>query len=214
YSFSSISSPLTALTQKKAKFEWSKACEKRFQELKDRLTSTPVLTLPEGTDWFVVYCDASRVGLGCVLMQHDYDMSVLYRPEKANVVADALCQLSMGSVAHIEDEKKELVRDVHRFARLGVQLVYSTKGGVMVHRGSESSFVIDVKSKQGLDPILMELKESVLNKSIEAFSQGGDGVHRALETVKLVPRDKYSHLEVGGCEYGSYFGIASYSKAT
>ncbi|WMV38188.1 hypothetical protein MTR67_031573 [Solanum verrucosum] len=51
-----------ALTQKKAKFVWSEACEKSFQELKDRLTSAPVLTLPEGTDGFVVYCDASRVG--------------------------------------------------------------------------------------------------------------------------------------------------------
>ncbi|KAH0773627.1 hypothetical protein KY290_010764 [Solanum tuberosum] len=67
--FSSIASPLRALTQKKAKFVWSEACEKNFQELKDRLTSTPVLTLLEGTDGFVVYCDTSRVGLGCVPMQ-------------------------------------------------------------------------------------------------------------------------------------------------
>ncbi|WMV29770.1 hypothetical protein MTR67_023155 [Solanum verrucosum] len=45
--FSSIASPLTALTQKKAKFIWSKTCEKNFQELNDRLTSTPVLNLPK-----------------------------------------------------------------------------------------------------------------------------------------------------------------------
>ncbi|WMV46137.1 hypothetical protein MTR67_039522 [Solanum verrucosum] len=38
--------------------------------MKDKLTSTLVLTLPEGTDGFVVYCDASRVGFSCVLMQH------------------------------------------------------------------------------------------------------------------------------------------------
>ena len=66
-SFASISSPLT---QKKAKYQWSEACEKSFQELKDRLTSAPILALPEGNEGFVVYCDASRVGLGCVLMQH------------------------------------------------------------------------------------------------------------------------------------------------
>ncbi|KAH0709388.1 hypothetical protein KY284_010815 [Solanum tuberosum] len=166
--FSSIASPLMALTQKKSKFEWSEVCERSFQELKDKLTSSPILTLLECTDGFVVYCDASRIGLGCVLMQHgrrlellkDYDMSVLYHPGKANVVADPLSRLSMGSVAHVEDEKKELVRDVHRLAR------------------SESSFVADVKSKQHLDPILMELKESVPNTSVEAFSQGGDGVLR------------------------------------
>ncbi|WMV46053.1 hypothetical protein MTR67_039438 [Solanum verrucosum] len=74
----------------------------------------------------------------------------------------------MGSVTHIKEEKKELVRDVHRLARLGVQLVDSTKGGVMVHNGSESSFLADVKSEQGLDPILIELKEAVLKKSVEA----------------------------------------------
>ncbi|WMV20070.1 hypothetical protein MTR67_013455 [Solanum verrucosum] len=82
----------------------------------------------------------------------------------------------MGSVTHIEDEKKELVCDVHRLARLGMQVVDSTKGRVMIHHSYESSFVVDVNSKQHLDPILMELKESVLNKSIEVFSQGGDGV--------------------------------------
>ena len=61
---------MTKLTQKKAKYQWSEACEKSFQELKDRLTSAPILTLPEGDDGFVVYCDASHMGLGCVLMQH------------------------------------------------------------------------------------------------------------------------------------------------
>ncbi|WMV60292.1 hypothetical protein MTR67_053677 [Solanum verrucosum] len=68
--FSTIASPLTKLTQKTVKFQWSEACEKSFQELKKRLTTAPVLTLPEGTQGFVVYCDASRVGLGCVLMQN------------------------------------------------------------------------------------------------------------------------------------------------
>ncbi|KAH0747210.1 hypothetical protein KY285_008867 [Solanum tuberosum] len=62
--FSSIASPLTTLIQKKAKFIWSDDCEKSFKELKDRLTFAPVLTLSEGTDGFVVYCDASRVGVG------------------------------------------------------------------------------------------------------------------------------------------------------
>ncbi|MCF7184066.1 RNA-directed DNA polymerase, partial [Corynebacterium sp. MC-13] len=60
--FSSISAPLTKLTQKKTKFEWSEACEKSFQELKTRLTTAPILSLPERADDFVVYCDASRVG--------------------------------------------------------------------------------------------------------------------------------------------------------
>ncbi|KAJ4706775.1 Retrotransposon protein, putative, Ty3-gypsy subclass [Melia azedarach] len=55
---------------KNVKFEWTDDCEQIFQELKKRLTSALVLTLPSGTEGFVVYSDASRQGLGCVLMQH------------------------------------------------------------------------------------------------------------------------------------------------
>ncbi|WMV45513.1 hypothetical protein MTR67_038898 [Solanum verrucosum] len=68
--FSSIASPLTALTKKKAKFVLSQACEESFQVLKDRITFALVFTLPKGINGFVVYCDLSRVGLGCVLMQN------------------------------------------------------------------------------------------------------------------------------------------------
>ena len=53
------------------KFQWSDDCGTSFAELKTRLTTTPVLTLPVGSDGYVIYCDASRVGLGCVLLQRD-----------------------------------------------------------------------------------------------------------------------------------------------
>lgn len=56
-SFSSIVTPLTRLTLNKVKVLWFDACEGSFEKLKDKLTSAPVLTLPEGTNGFVVYCD-------------------------------------------------------------------------------------------------------------------------------------------------------------
>lgn len=68
--FASISVPLTRLTQKAAKFQWIDACERSFQLLKDKLTTAPVLTLPVGPDGYVIYCDASGIGIGCALMQH------------------------------------------------------------------------------------------------------------------------------------------------
>ena len=61
---------MTHLTQKNARFVWSDACENSFQLLKKKLTTAPVLTLPNGEDKFTVYCDASRVGLGYVLIQN------------------------------------------------------------------------------------------------------------------------------------------------
>ena len=56
------------LTQKIVNFEWLDDCE-RITDLKTRLTTTHVLTIPEGSDGYVICCDASRVGLGWVLMQ-------------------------------------------------------------------------------------------------------------------------------------------------
>ena len=69
--FSKIVAPLTRLTQKNVKFVWSDAYESSFRELKEHLTTAPVLALPNGIDGYVVYCDASRISLGCVLMQNN-----------------------------------------------------------------------------------------------------------------------------------------------
>ena len=68
--FSKISLPLTRLTQKNAKFVWSKECQSRFEELKNKLLSALVLTILPSLGGFIVYCDASHQGFGCVLMQH------------------------------------------------------------------------------------------------------------------------------------------------
>ncbi|GJV98638.1 retrotransposon protein, putative, ty3-gypsy subclass [Tanacetum coccineum] len=67
--FSKISKPMTKLTQKKVKFEWGDKQETAFQLLKQKLCSVPILALPEGSEDFIVYCDALIKGLGTVLMQ-------------------------------------------------------------------------------------------------------------------------------------------------
>jgi hypothetical protein len=67
--FSKIAKPLTSLLEKGVDFSWTDERQKAFKELKKRLTMAPVLTLPDQSKRFTVYCDASRDGLGCVLMQ-------------------------------------------------------------------------------------------------------------------------------------------------
>nr|CAH66120.1 OSIGBa0146N20.5 [Oryza sativa] len=67
--FSKIARPMTRLLQKEVKYKWTEDCEQSFQELKKRLVTAPVLILPDSRKDFQVYCDASRLGLGCVLMQ-------------------------------------------------------------------------------------------------------------------------------------------------
>ncbi|WKA07227.1 hypothetical protein VitviT2T_025077 [Vitis vinifera] len=67
--FSRIAALMTWLTRKGVKFDWNEECENAFQELKRKLTTAPVLTAPISGELFTIYCDASTVGLGCVLMQ-------------------------------------------------------------------------------------------------------------------------------------------------
>ena len=84
----------------------------------------------------------------------------------------------MGSVAHMADLKKELVKIVHRLAQLGARIEEFSKGCFMVRHNSESSLVVDVKSKQHLYPLVMELKEPVLKTNNKSSPQEEDGVLR------------------------------------
>nr|GEZ68969.1 putative reverse transcriptase domain-containing protein [Tanacetum cinerariifolium] len=80
--FSKIAKPMTKLTQKKVKFEWGDKQEAAFQLLKQKLCSAPIFALPEGSEDFIVYCDASNKGLGTVLMQREKVISYASRQLK------------------------------------------------------------------------------------------------------------------------------------
>nr|GFC78811.1 reverse transcriptase domain-containing protein [Tanacetum cinerariifolium] len=67
--FSLIAKPLTKLTQKNKTYEWGEEEEEAFQLLKEKICSALILALPEGSEDFVVYSDASLKGYGAVLMQ-------------------------------------------------------------------------------------------------------------------------------------------------
>jgi hypothetical protein len=67
--FSKIAKPMTKLLEKNKAFEWIAECQASFEESRKCLTLAPVLVLPDLTKKFEIYCDASRRGLGCVLMQ-------------------------------------------------------------------------------------------------------------------------------------------------
>jgi hypothetical protein len=77
--FSKIARPMTALLAKKVEFKWTPACHKSFETLKEKLTTTPVLILPDVPKPFLVYCDASYTGPGCVLIQEGRVVAYLSR---------------------------------------------------------------------------------------------------------------------------------------
>ena len=81
---SKIVVPLTQLTRKDQPFTWTDKCEENFQELKRRLTNAPILMIPDVGESFEVYCDASHLGLGCVLMQEKKVMAYSSRQLKVH----------------------------------------------------------------------------------------------------------------------------------
>ncbi|KAK8511749.1 hypothetical protein V6N12_000792 [Hibiscus sabdariffa] len=160
--FSKVAAPFTKLLQKGVKYEWSDARQQAFEKLKEALINAPVLTQPVSGKEFVVYSDASYVGLGCVLMQEgrvvayasrqlkvheknypthdielaavDYDLSIEYHPGKANVVADAL-------------SRKVAVELRAMFASLGI----SRDGGLVAELQVKPTLIQLIREKQLCD---------------------------------------------------------------
>jgi hypothetical protein len=67
--FSKIAGPMKKLLRKNTPFIWSEECEASFQTINEKLTTAPVLAVLETDKDYTVYCDASKNGLGCVLIQ-------------------------------------------------------------------------------------------------------------------------------------------------
>ncbi|GKC24770.1 putative reverse transcriptase domain-containing protein [Tanacetum coccineum] len=96
--FSKIAKPLTSLTQKNQKYEWGEKEEEAFQTLKNNLCDAPILSLPDGIEDFVVYCDASNQGLGCVLMQRGKVITYASRQLKIHEKNYTTHELELGAV--------------------------------------------------------------------------------------------------------------------
>ncbi|GJS64584.1 putative reverse transcriptase domain-containing protein [Tanacetum coccineum] len=122
--FSKIAKSLTIFTQKSKTFDWGEEQELAFQTLKDKLCNAPVVALPNRPKDFVVYCDASEIGLGCVLMQ------------RGKVIAYASRQLKI-------HEKNYTIHDLE----LGV-VVFALKIWIHYLYGTKSVIYTDYKSLQ------------------------------------------------------------------
>ncbi|KAL0411398.1 UNVERIFIED_CONTAM: Retrovirus-related Pol polyprotein from transposon [Sesamum latifolium] len=98
--FSVIAKPLTSLLKKNAPFKWNNMCDQSFEELKKRLTSAPILALPSGSGGYVVYTDASKLGLGCVLMQHGRVIAYASRQLRPHELNYPTHDLELAAIVH------------------------------------------------------------------------------------------------------------------
>ncbi|GJX72148.1 putative reverse transcriptase domain-containing protein [Tanacetum coccineum] len=96
--FSKIAKSLTILTQKSKTFDWGEEQELAFQTLKDKLCNAPILALPDGSEDFLVYCDASGIGLGCLLMQRGKVIAYASRQLKIHEKNYTTHDLELGAV--------------------------------------------------------------------------------------------------------------------
>jgi hypothetical protein len=98
--FSKIVRPMIVLLAKKVEFKWTPTCQKSFETLKEKLTTTPVLIVPDVHKSFSVYCDASYTELGCVLMQEGRVVAYSSRQLKIHEKNYPTHDLKLAAVIH------------------------------------------------------------------------------------------------------------------
>jgi hypothetical protein len=98
--FSKIVKPLTTLLEKDREFKWTNACQSSFEELKKRLTTASILVMPDLQKSFDIYCDASRQGLGCVLMQEGHVIAYASRQLRKHELNYPKHDLDLAAVVH------------------------------------------------------------------------------------------------------------------
>ncbi|GJX96769.1 putative reverse transcriptase domain-containing protein [Tanacetum coccineum] len=135
--FSKIARPMTKLTQKSVKFDWGEKAEAAFQLLKQKLCSALILALPEGSENFVVYCDASHKGLGAVLMQK----------EKKNYTTHHL-ELDHKSSHHFLDQKELNIRQ-----RRWLELLSNYDCEIRYHPGKANVVADALSRKERIKPL-------------------------------------------------------------
>ncbi|GJW41884.1 putative reverse transcriptase domain-containing protein [Tanacetum coccineum] len=150
---------MTKLTQKSMKFEWIEKAKTAFQRLKQELCSAPILALPEGSEKFVVYCDASHKGLGAVLMQRE--KCVVFTNYK--------------SLQHILDQKELNMRQ-----RRWLELLsdydyeihyYSRKANVVADALSRKKCIKPLRVQALVMTIGLNLPVQIFNAKVEAIKE-------------------------------------------
>ncbi|KAL5540690.1 hypothetical protein UlMin_043342 [Ulmus minor] len=171
--FSRIATPLTALTRKNHRFEWTEACEKSFQELKARLVSAPILTIPNGIDEFIIYSDASKMGLGAVLMQN------------GKVIAYASRQLKDYEKNYPTHDLELAAKELNMRQRRWLELVKDYDCEILYHPGKANK-VADALSRK-ISTQLLAIQVLPIPLQREIIKEGIEIISGQLGTLTLQP---------------------------
>nr|GEW65366.1 putative reverse transcriptase domain-containing protein [Tanacetum cinerariifolium] len=206
--FSKIARPMTKLTQKKVKFEWGDKQEEAFQVIKQKLCSAPILALPEGSEDFVVYCDASIKGLGAVLMQREKVIGYGSRQLKVHEKNYTTHDLELGAVVfalkiwrhylygtmctvftdhkslqHILDQKELNMRQ-----RRWLELLSDYDCETRYHPGKANVVADALSRKERIKPLNLIMHES--HKSKYSVHPGSDKMYQDMKLLYWWPNMK------------------------
>ncbi|GKC65724.1 putative reverse transcriptase domain-containing protein [Tanacetum coccineum] len=170
--FSKIAKLMTKLTQKKVKFEWSDKQEAAFQLLKQKLCSAPIQALPEGSKDFIAYYDASKKGLGSVLMQREKVVFALKIWRHCLYGTKCTVFTDHKSLQHILNQKELNMRQ-----RRWLELLSDYDYEIHYHPG-KANVIADALSRKERDQplrvqalvmtIALDLPKQILNAQTEA----------------------------------------------
>ncbi|KAL0556805.1 hypothetical protein IC582_005322 [Cucumis melo] len=223
--FSRIATPLTQLTKKGAPFVWSKACEDSFQNLKQKLVTSPVLTVPDGSGSFVIYSDASKKGLGYVLMQQGKVVAYASRQLKSHEQNYPTHDLGLAAVVfalkiwrhYLYGEKIQIFTDhkslkyfftqkeLNMRQRRWLELVKDYDSEILYHPG-KANVVADALSRKSNDPYLVEKRGLVEVGQAVEFSISSDG-GLLFERHLCVPSDSAVKTELLSEAHSSPFSM-------
>ncbi|GJS37279.1 putative reverse transcriptase domain-containing protein [Tanacetum coccineum] len=183
--FSKIAKPMTKLTQKKVKFELGDKQEAAFQLLKQKLCSAPILALPEVSEDFIAYCDASKKGLGAVLMQREKVISYASRQLKIHEKTITTLDFELGQCSC-------------SLSRFGGTTLYETKCSLYVftdhknlqHILSDGTLKHETTSMVRLPYAQTEARkpENIKNEDVGGMLVENAKNPEAIRTEKLEPR--------------------------
>ncbi|GJU46909.1 putative reverse transcriptase domain-containing protein [Tanacetum coccineum] len=162
--FSKIAKPLTLLTQKNKAYVWGDKQDEAFQILKEKLCNAPVLALPDGPDDFVVYCDASKQGFGCVLMQ------------QGKVIAYASRQLKKHEKNYTTHDLELGAKDLNMRQRRWIELLSDYECEIKYHPGKANVVADALSRKERLKPrrvraMSITIHSGLKTKILEAQSE-------------------------------------------
>ncbi|KAL0416450.1 UNVERIFIED_CONTAM: Retrovirus-related Pol polyprotein from transposon.6 [Sesamum latifolium] len=177
--FSIIADPLTKLLRKGVVFQWTEQCQRSFDELKKRLTSTLILVLPSGSGGYVVYTDASKQGLGCVLMQNGKVIAYTSRQLRTHELNYPTHDLELAVIVHalkiwrhyLYGEKFQIFTDHKSLKYILTQKELNLRQSKWIELLKDYDYTIDYLGKANVVADALSIKSSGTLASLGSYNR-------------------------------------------